>query len=428
MITQVRTARPQIMLGGQDYYSQLAPYLLRFQYTDSCDGKKTDDCQFDLADRDRKFINEWMPAPGATFNASIICERWFSPNASPLVLPCGTFYIDSIEFDLPAHTVSVKANAIPNDTHGKVSNETKGWGDGGEGDAGTSLRKIADQIATKNHLHLDWRAGERNPQYDRIEQVEESAFQFLKRHAEDAKLEIKIAKGDLIVYDPLTLDQQPPKFTLVYGDGAAGGGVATFRMSGGRFRLQVTDLTAATTISNADIGDGMTTTRQFDSNQLLPGPAGSPTSPFIQSLLPPVAGGTAQPPTQIPNLPEEWHDHLNWNSDVKQSGDNGGSGGPPLPIVRVDIPTGLQYFSDDSAASDAALTKAQARTREKNKRQYESDIVMSIGNPLIAAGEVFDLSGCGQFDGPWFIETVRHTIAESKYETTLHIRRTLSGY
>jgi len=85
---------------------------------------------------------------------------------------------------------------------------------------------------------------------------------------------------------------------------------------------------------------------------------------------------------------------------------------------------GLQYFSDDAASGDAALTKAQARTRDKNKRQYESDIEMSIGNPLIAAGETFTLVGCGQFDGPWFIEKAHHVLAPM-YNTTLHVRRTL---
>lgn len=404
MITQVRTARPSISIGGTDYYSQLAPYLLKFQYTDSCDGAKTDDCQFQLADRDRRFINDWMPAPGSTFDASILCERWFGPYAAALSLDCGTFFIDSIEFDLPAHTVSVKANAIPNNTHGKVSNETKGWGDGASEAGGTSLQQIAAQIAEKNNLQPLWLAGDRNPQYDRVEQVEESAFQFLKRHAEDAKLEIKIAKGQLIVYDPLTLDQRSPSFTLVYGDAAAVGDTTVFRMSGGRFRLQVTDLTASTTISNADIGTGDTTSRQFDANQLL--------------------SGTGVGEGESVAFPSTWHDQLNWNTDVKQGTGNGGGS----PQQREGESEGdLDYHSDDAAAGDAALTKAQARTREKNRRQYESDIEMSIGNPLVAAGETFMLSGCGQFDGKWFIETAHHVVGP-QYTTSLHVRRTLDGY
>ena len=407
MITQVRTARPSIVLGGQDYYGQLAPYLLRFEYTDSCDGAKTDDCQFHLADRDRKFINEWMPAPGATFDASIICERWFAPYAATLSLPCGTFYIDSVEFDLPAHTVSVKANAIPNDTHGKVSNETKGWPPQG---TGTSLQEIAQKIADQNHLKLNWLATN-NPQYDRVEQVEQSAFQFLKRHAEDAKMEIKVAKNQLIVYDPLTMDQAGPSFTLVYGDAQAVGDTTIYRMSGGRFRLQVTDLTASTVISNTDIGDGMTTTKEFDANQLLPTETGG-------------TGGSAGGGQQsIPGMPSAWKDNQNWNVDVKKSG-NGGSSPAPNVVGEGDLEN---YSSQDEAAADGALTKAQAKTREKNRRQYESDVILAMGNPLVAAGMTFMLVGCGQFDGKWFIESAHHTVGPT-YETSLHIRRTLDGY
>jgi len=405
---QVRTARPQIILGGQDYYGQLAPYLLHFEYTDSCDGQHADDCQFSLADRDRKFINEWMPAPGATFNAAILVERWFAPDGSTLSLDCGSFYIDSIEFDLPEHTVHVKANSIPNDAHGKVSNETRGF-------ENKSLQQIVAQIAQENHLEPKFLA-QANPFYDRIEQTQESAFQFLKRHAEDAKLEIKIAHGQLWLYDPLTLDQSPPAFTLAYGDVPG-----TYHMAGGKFRLQVTDLTASTVVSNTDIGTGETTERQFDANQLLQ--------------------GTGLGAGESLAMPETWKDHLNWNSDVKtggQGGNGGSSGGGQLVATAFaqmrksirdprDAPAGgggLQYFSGDAAQGDAALTKAQARTRDKNKRRYESDIELAIGNPLIAAGMTFTLSGCGQFDGLWFIEKAHHVLCPM-YNTTLHVRRTL---
>jgi len=409
MITQVRTARPQIILNGQDYYGQLAPYLLHFEYTDSTDGQHADDCQFSLADRDRKFINEWMPAPGATFDAKILTERWFSPMGAALALDCGTFYIDSVEFDLPEHTVHVKANSIPNDTHGKVSNETRHF-------ENKSLQDLVRQIASENHLEPKFKTTT-NPFYDGIEQVQESAFQFLRRHAEDAGLEIKIAHDQLWLYDPLTLDQTAPAFTLVYGNGAVGADTQTYRMSGGKFRLQVTDLTASTVVSNTDIEDGLTTQRQFDANQLLQ--------------------GTGLGAGESLALPSTWKDNLNWNCDVKSSGGSQPAGQQrvmtALSVFRQsgrdtrDAAAGggeLQYFSNDSAEADAALTKAQALTRDKNKRRYESDIELSIGNPLVAAGMTFMLSGCGQFDGLWFIEKAHHVVAPM-YNTTIHVRRTL---
>ena len=84
MLGQARSARPAIVLNGTDYYDQLAPYLLDLSYTDNCDGEKADDLQFKLADRDRRFINEWMPDIGVFIDVSVLAERWFAPNAPPL--------------------------------------------------------------------------------------------------------------------------------------------------------------------------------------------------------------------------------------------------------------------------------------------------------------------------------------------------------
>jgi hypothetical protein len=197
-------------------------------------------------------------------------------------------------------------------------------------------------------------------------------------------------------------------------------------MSGGRFRLQVTDLTASTVISNTDIEDGMTTQRQFDANQL--GETGGGTGGVGGSAVGASGAGAAigGPAGAIAALPAQWKDNLNWNTDVKKGTSGAGGSGQRSP--RQDpVDEGIDYFSNDSGAADAALTKAQARTREKNKRQYESDITLAIGNPLIAAGQTFLLVGCGQFDGIWFIETAHHVVGPT-YDTSLHIRRTLNGY
>src|SRR5262245_61616489 len=166
MITQVRVARPEIILNGEDYYSSLAPYFLNMTYTDNCDGEKADDLQLQLADRDRRFINDWMPDPGVFMDVSILCERWFAPNAATLKMDCGRFWIDTVDFELPQHTVSIKASSIPTDQRIKGGNETRGWED-------TSLEDITNQIASENGMLVDWQANY-NPKYKRTEQTEES--------------------------------------------------------------------------------------------------------------------------------------------------------------------------------------------------------------------------------------------------------------
>jgi hypothetical protein len=51
---------------------------------------------------------------------------------------------------------------------------------------------------------------------------------------------------------------------------------------------------------------------------------------------------------------------------------------------------------------------------------------MSIGNPLVAAGQTFTLKGVGQYDGQWFIESAHHEVGP-EYKTELTVHRCLKG-
>lgn len=365
-------------MGGADYFGALAPYFLKMTYTDNCDGEKADDLQIELADRDRRFINDWMPDTGASLTAAIICERWFAPLGSTLRLNCGTFWIDSVEFDLPAHTVKICATSVPTDSHIKTSNVSRPF-------ENTTLRDVATQVLGDSDMGLDYRA-DFNPTYVFVEQVEESGLHFLKSRCDDAKLGMKVVGGNVIIYDSQKLEEESAAFTIVYGDGA-GGGNATYRMSGGRFYLRVSDATKTSDIANTDIDSGLTNQQQF---------------------------------TASDDLPSAWKDHINWNTDWlwKGTGVAPPSGGGKDPSTG-----GLDSYSDESGDN----IKAMAHTRDKNKHKFQIEIEMSIGNPLIAAGQTFTLSGCGQFDGDYFIESARHTV-EDQYNTMLLVRRCLEGY
>src|SRR4249919_536065 len=120
MIAQVRTARPAIILNGKDYYEALAPYLLSLEYTDNCEGQKADDLNIELADRDKRVIADWMPDKGTFIDVSVVTERWFAFNAPAVTLDCGRFWIDSVDFQLPANTVSIKGCSIPTTAHLKT--------------------------------------------------------------------------------------------------------------------------------------------------------------------------------------------------------------------------------------------------------------------------------------------------------------------
>jgi phage protein D len=396
MIAQVRTARPAIVLDGRDYYAQLAPYLKSMTYTDNCDGKKADDFQLELADRDGKFISEWMPKKGAFLDASIIAERWFAPNSAALSLDCGRFWIDSIEFVVPQRTVTVKGTSLPTGVRIKASIENRGWDK-------TTLRDIAQQIAGENQMSLDYRS-DVNPRYGRTEQHDESALAFLMKRANDAKLAIKIHRNQVVIFDEQKLEEAAAQFTLVvpqlaggvlgsllggfgidFGTGSSG---RTYQVASAHFTTKVNDTTKKAKVShtNPETGD----TEQGEH--------------------------TAEDEEQdTGDVDDETSDQVNDDPDS-------------IEVEPRELDQRSEAGSDYTYNADASSSlKAKAHVRDKNKDKNTATIQLALGNPLVAAGMTFDLKGVGQFDGKWFVQSVHHEVAP-EYNTELHVRRCLKGY
>jgi phage protein D len=390
MITPVRIARPSLILNGQDFFNQLSPYFLNMSYTDNCDGQKADDFHLQLADRDMRFISDWMPDKGAFIDVSIVTERWFAPNAAGLSLDCGRFWIDAIEFELPQHTVSIKAQSIPTDAHIKASNETRGWDD-------TTLKDIASQIAGENNMTIDYRS-DFNPRYARVEQTEQSGLEFLRHRATDAKLSIKVCRGQIIFYDEQTLEATAPAFTIVYGSAPGGLGQSTYRIKSAHFTTKLTDTTKKATVSHNSPETGKNTKEVYTAQDYTDGV-------------------------------DAWNQNVNEGTDGKDEedeGDDGNGGGGRRSITPRDSiePVGDWNNPEGDAGTQR---KAKSVVRDANKDKETADIELSLGNPLVAAGMTFNLSGFGKYDGAWFIESAEHTVAPI-YETKLNARRCLTGY
>jgi uncharacterized protein len=376
MIVPVRTARPAITLNGKDYYSSLAPYLESLSYTDNCDGKKADDLSFELADRDGKFISTWMPEKGVFLDVSIIATNWFMPYAGALTLDCGRFWLDSIGFALPAHTVSVKGTSIPTDARIKGSKEHRGWDN-------ATLKDIATQIAGESKMEVDWQA-DSNPRYKRTEMHDESPLSFIRHRALDAKLAIKVHRNKIVVFDEQKLEEAAPAFSLLYGNTAVAVGGASYRMAGGSFSTKVTDTAKKAKVSATDPETGETKKGEADAVEH--------------------------------DLEEDTGDQVNHDSDTDDGEASTEASGRELE--------GTDF---GQGTSSGASTKAKSHLREKNKEKDKATVELSLGNPLVAAGQTFNLVGCGQFDGKWFVESAHHTVGP-EYKTSLSIRKCLQGY
>lgn len=397
-------------MNGTDWYQALSPYLVSMEYEDNSDGKKADDLNIELADRDGKFISDWMPDKGAFFDAGIVTDQWFAPGMAGLKLDCGRFWIDTIEFSLPENKVSVKATSIPTDVRIKGSRHSRGW-------EKTSLQDIANQIAGENKMSLDWQA-DNNPRYIRTEQHEESPLSFLMKRCNNAKLAIKIHRQKIVIFDEQKLEEQEAKFTLLFGNTSPGMGMTCYRMAGAHFSTKLTDTCKKAKVSHTSVETGETTTGEHTVE------AGEVTSPgrggFISGLG--TTSGASTPSGGSSSDDDENDDKSSEDTDGDDEEGGDGNGGNGNGSTRAENAEGLET---QSGANDTL--KAKSNARDKNKKANQASIDLSIGNPLIAAGQTFNLKGCGQFDGKWFIESAHHTVGP-EYNTKLTIRRCLTGY
>ena len=387
-------------MGGTDQYSRLEPYFLTMTYVDNCDGSKADDLQLQLADRDRRFISDWRPDIGATMDVGIICERWFAPNAAPIKLDCGTFWIDEMEYELPQLTVTVKATSIPTTAHLKANNETRGW-------EKTTLEDIVNQIAQENGMSVLYPGGIPNPEYRRVEQQEESALQFLRRRTEDAKLAIKIHRNQIVVFDEEVLESAPSTATIFYGDMPGNG----LRLVSGHFIRKITDTQIKATVSHLNPDTGKNKNEAFDS-AFIQGPQ---SAELAHSIAQSTFFANKEWDQKVNIHPEESTDEDNAGDD--EEGDGGG---------RAETRDANAAWNDPSPGG--AQRRAKSEVRQANKDREHATLQLSIGNPLVASGQVVTLVGFGQFDGQWFILSATHEIGDRGYTTSLEVRRCLVGY
>lgn len=90
---------------------------------------------------------------------------------------------------------------------------------------------------------------------------------------------------------------------------------------------------------------------------------------------------------------------------------------------EVDIATGDTLEIRTKAENQQqAEKKAKAALYRHNSKQQEGSFVIE-GDPVMLAGNNFELTGMGTLSGKYHIETSRHTISASGYTTSLDVKR-----
>ncbi|MBE3586573.1 MAG: hypothetical protein IMW94_10575 [Thermoanaerobacter sp.] len=199
-----RRARLQVLYENVDISADLQPHLLSWTYTDNLSGQ-ADDLQITLEDRLQLWSGPWMPEKGATLKAKIIQENKKRDGTKEEV-SLGLFEIDEIETNHPPSTVTIKAISIPESSSLRGEDKNRAW-------EKTKLSVVARDIAAGAGLKLFFDT-EDNPEYDRVEQTEESDLAFLMRLCNNAGLCLKVSDAQIIIFDEQKYERQDP-FTRI---------------------------------------------------------------------------------------------------------------------------------------------------------------------------------------------------------------------
>ncbi|MDR7318920.1 contractile injection system protein, VgrG/Pvc8 family [Brevibacillus nitrificans] len=207
-MVDARRAELVISYNGVDISIDLAKSLMDFTYTDAAPGE-SDDIQITLEDRENMWQSpEWMPLQGDKIIAEIRTIGW--DNAGEVKrLPLGSFEVDSVSSSGPPDTVNIKATSLPISGNARQETRTKAW-------EKVTLKAIAADIAKRAGLKLNYLAPV-NPTYERIDQTEQEDLAFLYTQSKEEGIALKIASGQLVLFDEFEFEKGEPVATFKRG-------------------------------------------------------------------------------------------------------------------------------------------------------------------------------------------------------------------
>jgi len=201
---EARRAYLTLVYDNVDISADLQPHLVSWTYTDNLSGQ-ADDLQVTLEDKAQLWVNDWMPDKGAILKAKItqLHKKWSEEISE---MSPGLFEIDEIESSYPPSVVIIKGLSIPESSSLRGESKNKAW-------EKTKLSVIAADITKKAGLKLFYDTAD-DPDYDRVEQTEESDLVFLMRLCNDAGLCLKATDAQIAIFDEQKYEKQEP-FTRV---------------------------------------------------------------------------------------------------------------------------------------------------------------------------------------------------------------------
>jgi hypothetical protein len=208
LVENGRYALVSLFFNGKQVDKDLAPYLVSFKYNDGYSGQ-ADDITIQLDDRERNWIKNWVPVTGGEIKAEIVTWHW-DQQGEKKKLPCGMFYLKSFTYGGPPDVVTMEASALPGEGNtSKQEKRSKSW-------ENVKLKTIASEIASRAKLKLVYESSS-NPSYERLDQTEQTDFEFLIQLALKEGVTLKVSGASLVLFDEERYESADAAFDLELG-------------------------------------------------------------------------------------------------------------------------------------------------------------------------------------------------------------------
>lgn len=379
--TPVLQTQVHVYYGTTDISKDVYEDLLSISYTDKIEDE-ADELTVTLKDEKGKWAGAWSPERGAKVKAVFNTEGRGSVKTDTMV-------IDNLKTSGSPRVFEFQAVSIPLDNTFRRTAKTRNF-------EKLSLKDISKQLAEESNLAFMWDcADDNNPEYDRVDQKQESDLAFLKRLCNDAGLSIKVGAETCIIFDQLSYEKKPSVKTLSLG---------TSHILSWSFQSQQSQRYKSCTVKWRNVKA---------KTKSAGGPAPAATAETS------TAGGA----------------DIYGNNDTDKK-DKSKKGQQTLKTEYIDYTytdesveeSGQEYVLKKRCSNQAEAERvAKATLRKLNLRQTSGSLSL-VGDPLMIAGNVIELKGFGSFDGRFIIESANHSMTSGGYTTSIDVRRVNEVY
>lgn len=198
---KTRRADVEIIYNGAAVTTKMLGQAGEVTYTDPACGE-ADSLDISINDRNRKWINAWLPVEGDTITATIRVYNW-EREGDNRALRCGFFILDDFTFSGWPVAGNISGVSTPADDAFMSTERSKNW-------EKVTIQEIGKEIAKRAGISLAWDVEGEPFIIKNVEQSQQTDCEFYMGLCDTYGLAMKVYSKKIVVYDREAYKAKPP--------------------------------------------------------------------------------------------------------------------------------------------------------------------------------------------------------------------------